>query len=187
MLNRWTNQPVSVTQLESGGILVAATPKSDAWLKTYYGFEADTENAWLCPWDESAGFQVSFILDFEEQFDQAGIFIHADANHWIKAGVEWADGEPQLGAVVTHHHSDWSVAPVPNWQGQEVTIRATRKDDAVVIRARCGDEPELPIRVAYMDPGVPLEIGLFCASPSRGGLKVTFTGWGTANAEEGLH
>lgn len=187
MLNHWTNEPARIENLENGGIAVTAAPKSDAWLRTYYGFEAASENAWLGPWEESQGFQVTFLLDFDQQFDQAGIFVRGSDTDWIKAGIEWADGVAQVGAVVTHGHSDWSVAPVPTWQGKQVTIRATRKADAVITRARCGDDPEMPIRVAYMDPKVPLEVGLFCASPSRDGLRVEFLSWGSAEPEEGLH
>ena len=57
--------------------------------------------------------EVSFILDYDQQFDQAGVLVRASETAWVKAGVEISDGVAQVGAVVTHAASDWSVAPVP--------------------------------------------------------------------------
>ena len=79
------------------------------------------------------------MLDYKGKFDQAGIFLYSDEENWIKAGVEFSDGFPQVGAVVTRNLSDWSVAPVPEWMGNEVTIRVSRSGDALTIRAKTYD------------------------------------------------
>ena len=68
--------------------------------------------------------------------------LRAAEDRWIKAGVEGADGVPQVGAVVTNPVSDWSVGPVPAWVGRSVTVRASRSGDAVTIHA--GDAHLLP-------------------------------------------
>ena len=47
----------------------------------------------------------------------AGIFIRVSAEQWAKAGVEYADGSLQVGAMVTDGSSDWSLAPVPDRLG----------------------------------------------------------------------
>jgi len=131
--------------------------------------------------------EVSFVLDYPEQFDQAGIFLHVSESVWIKAGVEVSDGIPQVGAVVTHEVSDWSVAPVPEWTGQEITVRLSRAGDAVTIRARAGGEPFRLIRVAPLNKTASAEAGPFCASPTRDGLTVTFTRWVRTDADRSLH
>ena len=57
------------------------------------------------------------MLDYDQQFDQAGVLVRASETAWVKAGVEISDGVAQVGAVVTHTTSDWSVAPVSSWSG----------------------------------------------------------------------
>ncbi|MGY3262392.1 regulation of enolase protein 1 (concanavalin A-like superfamily) [Frigoribacterium sp. 2355] len=79
--------------------------------------------------------EVSFVLDFSAQFDQAGIFVSVGPETWVKAGVELSDGEQSLGAVVTRGESDWSLSPV-EWTGRTVTMRASRSGNALTVRAR---------------------------------------------------
>ena len=130
--------------------------------------------------------EVTFVLDYSGQFDQAGIIVHSDSQHWIKAGVESADGWPQVGAVVTAIKSDWSLAPVPAWIGKEVTIRASRTTDALTIRARCGNEDQL-IRLAPIDSSLSWRAGPHCASPISQSLEVTFIQWAHGDADLALH
>jgi hypothetical protein len=113
--------------------------------------------------------------------------VRVDAETWIKAGVELSDGRPQLGAVVTHGRSDWSMAPVPDWAGRRVTVRASRTGDAVTVRARCEDEPWRMVRLAPLAPDATAAAGPFCCSPQREGLTVRFTGFTTGPADRALH
>jgi regulation of enolase protein 1 (concanavalin A-like superfamily) len=182
----WTALPVAAE--ESGGrLLVTAAEGSDAWRHTGYGFVHEDEHALLEGWDRGRAVEVSFIASFEAQFDQAGLMVRVDAERWIKAGVEFADGAPQVGAVVTAGKSDWSVAPVPEWAGREVTIRASRFEDAVIIRARVEDEPWRLVRLAPLDPEAEVQAGPYCCAPSRAGLTVAFTSWRLTEPDAALH
>ena len=183
VLGSWTTPPLSAVH-DDAGLRVTAEQGSDAWRITSYGFVHDTEHALLAPFGSEQSLEVSFVLDFTEQFDQAGLFLRVSPTTWIKAGVEVSDGVAQVGAVVTHEVSDWSVAPVPEWVGQTVTVRASRKGDAVTIRARAQDEPFRLIRVAPLDPSADVQAGLFCCAPTRAGLDVTFSRveWGSPDA-----
>ncbi len=110
------------------------------------------------------GLEVSFRLDYTEQFDQAGLFLRPATASGSRRGVEVSDAVAQLGAVVTHETSDWSVAPVPEWVGRVVTVRASRSGDAVTIRARVDDDEELRlVRLAWLDPAASVSAGLLCA------------------------
>ena len=182
----WRNPPVRAVA-DGNCLQVTAAGQSDAWRHTSYGFVHDSAHALLAPLGAEGAMEVSFILDYPEQFDQAGIFLHVSESVWIKAGVEVSDGIPQVGAVVTHEVSDWSVAPVPEWIGQEITVRLSRAGDAVTIRARAGDEPFRLIRVAPLSTAASAEAGPFCASPTRDGLTVTFTRWVGTDADASLH
>jgi uncharacterized protein len=95
---------------------------------------------------------VIFDACFGGQSDQAGLLLRADAETWLKAGVEVSDGALQVSAVLTLGGSDWPVAPVPEWAGRQVTVRASRAGDAVTVRARVDDEPFRLVRVAPSPP-----------------------------------
>lgn len=183
---RWTTTPVSAVE-EGGDLLVEAAEASDAWRHTAYGFVHEDEHALLAPLAAGTAVEVTFVADFAEQFDQAGVFVRADVETWIKAGVEHADGAPQLGAVVTIGRSDWSVGPVPDWAGREVTVRASRSGDAVTVRARVDDEPFRLVRVAPFPRDADVAAGPFCCAPTRSGLVVRFRRWAVGDADAALH
>lgn len=182
----WTALPAAAEEAD-GRLHVTAVEGSDAWRHTGYGFVHEDEHALLEDWDRERAVEVSFIAAFEAQFDQAGLMIRIDAERWIKAGVEFADGAPQVGAVVTAGKSDWSVAPVPDWAGREVTVRASRFADAVIVRARVEEEPWRLVRLAPLDPDAKAQAGPYCCAPSRAGLRVAFTGWRLAEPDAALH
>ena len=181
----WLNPPVNTVEVNSQ-LKVTTAHESDFWRNTSYGFVHDSGHALLTEFPAHSSMEVSFILDYTGQFDQAGIIVHSDSQHWIKAGVESADGFPQVGAVVTSINSDWSLAPVVHWFGKEVTVRASRTTDALTIRARCGDDDQL-IRLAPIDASLPMSAGPHCASPVSTSLEVTFTRWTHGDADLTLH
>lgn len=183
---QWTNEPVSAKVVENA-FLVTAAEGSDAWRTTSYGFVHDTEHALLRPLEQDSAVEVEFLVDFTAQFDQAGLFLKVDEVTWMKAGVELSDGVEQLGAVVTRGESDWSLAPVPDWGGRRVTVRASRSGNAVTVRARVDAEPWRLVRVAPLDAEARAQAGPFCCAPSRSGLVVRFLGWRTTLADASLH
>ena len=181
----WTREPVSQSQ-EGALLTVEAAAESDWWRTTSYGFIHDDGHALVKEFPNESAIEVTFVLNYTEQFDQAGIFITADSENWIKAGVEFCDGFPQVGAVVTQKNSDWSVAPVAEWMNKEVTIRVSRSGDAVTVRAGINNDLRL-VRVAPLDPSRTWSAGpMFCA-PTRAGLKVSFTKWSEGPADSDLH
>ncbi|TDD75779.1 DUF1349 domain-containing protein [Actinomadura darangshiensis] len=169
----WLNPPPSAAP-DGAGLLVTAAKGSDFWRTTSYGYDRDSGHALLSPFGPEAAVEVSFVADYDHQFDQAGLLVRLDETTWIKAGAEYCDGALQLGAVVTNEVSDWSSAPVP-WTGREVTLRASRSGDAVTIRARAGDDPWQMIRLAPFPSDVPATAGPYCCAPERDGLTVRFT------------
>lgn len=182
----WTTPPVSATEAGSA-LAVEAVEGSDAWRHTSYGFVHDSEHALLVPFGQDGAMEVEIEVDFTEQFDQAGIFLRQDEEHWIKAGVEYADGVLQAGAVVTWPRSDWSVAPVPDWNGHRVIVRASRSGDAVTFRARRDDGPWQFLRVVPVPPEAELAAGPLVCAPTRSGLSVRFLSWRLTDPDESLH
>lgn len=185
-VGEWTHAPASVV-VEGGALVVGAVEGSDAWRVTSYGFTHDSEHGLLAPLPQDAAVEVTFVVDYAEQFDQAGVLLRAAEDRWVKAGVEVADGVPQVGAVVTNPVSDWSVGPVPAWVGRSVTVRASRSGDAVTIRAGIAGEPLRLVRVAPFPADAAVEAGPYCCAPTRAGLVVRFTRWATGPADAALH
>lgn len=49
--------------------------------------------------------------EFTNLYDQAGLMIYLDDKHWLKAGnagIEYNDGQPMIGSVLTNELSDWA-------------------------------------------------------------------------------
>ncbi|MFV2111968.1 DUF1349 domain-containing protein [Micromonospora sp. LOL_025] len=183
----WCNEPVRVENGPAGELLVQPAEGSDLWRHTSYGFVHDDAPALLAPLPVGEAVEVAFVLDYGEQFDQAGVLVRVDERNWVKAGVEVSDGQPQVGAVVTREVSDWSVAPVPMWAGREVIVRVSRDRDALTVRARSDDEPWRLVRLAPLAPEAVAAAGPYCCSPTRAGLRVRFTGWRRGPADAALH
>ena len=181
----WSRKPASVLEVD-GALKVESIEASDWWRITSYGFIHDDGHALTIDFPNESAMEVSFILDFTEQFDQAGIFIRADEANWIKGGVEFCDGYPQVGAVVTQNKSDWSSSRISEWMGKEVTVRASRSGDAVTIRAGINGDLQL-VRVAPLDPARSWSAGPMTCAPSRAGLVTTFTSWSIGEPDKELH
>lgn len=184
---RWLNPPLSA-KCEGEVLKVVPEQGKDFWKKTLYGFEYEDGAALLTDWDNTTAVEVSFLLtSFTELYDQAGVLLYHGPAQWIKAGIEINDGIPQLSAVVTDGYSDWSLAAVPEWMGEEVTIRCSIIKDAVVIRARTKHHAWRTIRVARFPYPTGNEAGPFACSPTRAGFEVTFTRWCFAEPDQDLH
>jgi len=182
----WLNEP-SRTEIEGDDLVVFTEERTDFWRTTSYGFVRDSGHALLVDFPLGSSIEVTYESDFEAAFDQAGVMVRADAQNWVKAGVELSDGVPQLGAVATRDVSDWSMAPAPEWTRCSITVRASRSGDALTIRARKDDGPWQMVRVTPLDPRLAATAGPFCCSPSRAGLKVRFTRFVRGPADASLH
>ncbi|MCM3695430.1 DUF1349 domain-containing protein [Microbacterium oleivorans] len=182
----WTTPPPAAAERD-GRLLVTAAEGSDAWRLTSYGFVHDSEHALLAPMPDGTAMEVEFDAAFEAQFDQAGLFVRVDDARWVKAGVEFSDGDLQLGAVVTDGMSDWSLAPVPEWLGRRITVRVSRSGNALTMRAGAAGDPLRLVRVIPFAAGLEAAAGPFVCAPTRAGLTVPFASWQRGPADAALH
>ena len=182
----WLNEPPA-WEITDDTLTVTTGLETDFWRTTSYGFVHDTGHALLYDLPDNTSFECSFDADYSQQFDQAGLMVWAGEEHWVKCGVEYADGVFGIGAVVTSAVSDWSTAPHPTWAGSPVRLRVSRSGDALTIRAQSvGGSWEL-VRLAPIGPRRTWSAGPYAATPTREGLTVRFFDplWGLA--EESLH
>jgi hypothetical protein len=142
---------------------LAPPAKRDFWRKTYYQpllvkddgpFLYRTVSRMELP----IMVQVSFeITNPTSQFDQGGIMIRLDHDHWIKTGIEVVDGIPRLSCVVTNGFSDWSTQPVPNHHPamtMRVHVLPQQGGSIVVEAAPIGSDQWSFIRIGHLNQGM---------------------------------
>lgn len=182
----WLHEPISHVD-DAGELVVTTSDESDFWRTTGYHFIHYSGHALLTEFPPDTAMEVEFSAEWTHEFDQAGVLLHADESHWVKAGVEFADDVLGLGAVVTDEKSDWSVGHVPEWMHARIRVRVSRTEDAVTVRARANDEPWRLVRLAPIDPTLIWSAGPLAASPTRAGLVVRFHTWEASDADTSLH
>jgi regulation of enolase protein 1 (concanavalin A-like superfamily) len=182
----WTHRPISAAEHDDD-LLITAAEGSDAWRTTSYGFIHDSEHALLAPFPSDSAMEVEFTASFSHQFDQAGIFVRVSPERWVKAGVEFADGRPNIGAIVTNGRSDWSLSPAPDSIGKRILIRVSWVGDALTIRAKPDHGGFQLVRVVPFEPGLNASAGPYVCAPTRAGLTVPFHAWRTTAPDHSLH
>ena len=171
--HRWINRPAVVEQ-QADRLVVTTDANTDFWLKTYYGFSRHSGHA--CGYAVNGDFtlQVKIRADFRQLYDQAGIFIRDDEQHWVKAGIEFNDGAPAIGCVVTREFSDWSTGIFPG-DARQFWMRVTLKDEALRIQYSCDGVSWPLLRLAPWSGNAARFVGVMCCSPERQGLEVEFS------------
>ena len=170
----WLNPPPEASAVGER-LRVRTAPDTDFWQVTSYGFVHDNGHALLAPFDGDGAVEVTFEAAYADQFDQAGVMLHASSTRWLKAGIEFTDGRPWASVVVTDGLSDWSVVPLDASAAGRVTIRLSRSGEAITVRLGTGDAaPEQLLRLTHLPPEGSWRAGPFCCAPIGPGLDVTF-------------
>nr|WP_226373246.1 DUF1349 domain-containing protein [Pectobacterium quasiaquaticum] len=172
-LNTWINKP-ECSEVSPNRIYMVSHEHSDFWEKTHYGFQHHTGHAYGLETDSDFTFQVRVKADFKFLYDQAGIFIQGAETAWIKAGIEFNDGHPSIGCVVTDNHSDWSTGIFPG-NANDFWMRVTSKNNVIRIQYST-DGIHWPLLRLCTWPGTQKKfIGVMCCSPKSKGLAAEFT------------
>ncbi|HSS91496.1 MAG TPA: DUF1349 domain-containing protein [Streptosporangiaceae bacterium] len=169
---QWLNEPASWQR--TGDVLrVSVDPGTDFWRTTGYGYVHDNGHIYgeLLPGDLDVSVRVRGA--FANQYDQAGIMLRADEHTWLKTGLEFFEGRPRLSTVLTMGFSSWMVADLPPGT-DEVTLRASRRGDAVEVRYAAGEGVAELAALVFMPPGREMLAGIVCAAPEGGGFSVAF-------------
>lgn len=169
---QWLNEPPHWQQ-DRDRLTIQTAPKTDFWRINHYGFIRDNGHFYFETTSADFVAEVSFQGHYRDLYDQAGMMLRVDEQHWIKAGIEYVEGVQHLSAVVTHDYSDWSVIPLSH-PPDVVQLRVERRQEAIHL-SYLDDAGEFRLfRLAYL-PAAALQVGLMCASPDGNGFSVTFT------------
>jgi len=169
----WLNPPASWSG-DARALELRTDEGTDFWRTTFYGFVRDSGHAFLCGVSGDFTASVAVAGDYQELYDQAGLFLRLDEERWIKAGIEFTDGAMHFSVVVTGRVSDWSVIPLAGARPSDpVAIRLTRHDDAVRVQFSTSGSSWQLARLAPFS-GEDAMIGVMACSPQRSGFRATF-------------
>jgi uncharacterized protein len=169
---QWLNEPASWQR--TGDVLrVSVDPGTDFWRTTGYGYIHDNGHVYgeQLPGDLDVSVRVRGA--FANQYDQAGIMLRVDEQAWLKTGLEFFEGRPRLSTVLTMGCSSWMVSDLPPGT-DEVTLRVSRRGDAVEVRYAAGEGVAELAALVFMPPGREMLAGIVCAAPEGGGFSVAF-------------
>ena len=134
--------------------------------------------------------QVTVSASWTDKYDQGGLcmVIRPSAPEpkqtWIKAGIEFLNGQPHVSVVATRGWSDWSLTPIPTQGSTSVTVKMESNEDGslwvYMVRA---DGKSSPIREvtwwAILNNHDDCWIGVYAAKPATvdSTLRVHFEGF----------
>ena len=172
---QWLNEPEKWRQHDDQ-IQVSVEAGTDFWRKTHYGFIRDNGHVFYETVRGDFVVAVNVLGAYRELYDQAGLMVRVDAEHWIKTGIEFVNDVQYVSAVVTNDFSDWSVAPL--WQNPPaIWLRLVRKNEAAEIFYSLDGANYTLLRIAYLLPSAETQVGVMCAAPDGKGFDVVFEGF----------
>lgn len=168
----WLNEPSSWEE-KDGNLKMKVTPESDYWRKTHYGFTVDDGPFYYTT--RGGEFEVSMKIsgDYKTRFDQMGLMLRIDEEHWVKTGIEYLDGIYNFSTVVTDIHSNWSIVELTG-RPKSIWIKAIRKIDAVEIFYSLDGVTYKMSNVVYLADNKPVMVGMMAASPDGNGFDALF-------------
>jgi regulation of enolase protein 1 (concanavalin A-like superfamily) len=168
----WLNEPSS-WKVKDGNLKMNVTPESDFWRKTHYGFTVDDGPFYYTT--RGGEFEVSVKISgsYKTRFDQMGLMLRINEEHWIKTGIEYVDGVYNFSTVVTDVYSNWSVIEL-NGKPESIWIKAVRRIDAVEIFYSLDGVKYKMSNVAYLSDKKPVMVGMMAASPDGDGFDALF-------------
>lgn len=167
----WINEPAT-WRYENNALSVITDDHTDFWRHTWYGFEHFSGHIFATDVADDFTFQVKIRADFSTLYDQAGLMLMLDGQHWLKAGIEYNDGAPAIGSVLTLQKSDWATGIFPG-DPREFWLRLTRKKDALRLQYSSDGLCWPLLRLCHFPAG-PVKVGVMCCTPERRGLAVEF-------------
>ena len=169
----WLNPPASHS-FDGDALHVVTGAETDFWRETFYGFRRDSGHFLHTAVTGDFTAEVTVEGRYKALYDQAGLMIRLSKLNWIKAGVEYTDGEPYFSTVVTNDTSDWSLTRITVGDAG-VRIRLTKIGEAIRVQyLDITDQRWKPARLTYFPAANCIEVGVMCCSPKREGFRATF-------------
>ncbi|XP_032524477.2 uncharacterized protein LOC116775652 [Danaus plexippus] len=169
---KWLNKPSSY-KLDGDVLIVTIDNKTDFWQETWYNFRVNTGHIFGAEIKGDFSLEICVEADFTTLYDQAGLMIYADEKHWLKAGIEYNDGQPMIGSVLTRDFSDWSTG-VFTEDPRKFWLRMTKVKNVLCVKYSADNTTWRLLRLCPFAVDKYL-VGPMCCSPQREGLIVKFS------------
>jgi regulation of enolase protein 1 (concanavalin A-like superfamily) len=169
----WLNEPERWTA-RGDGLEMVTDQATDFWRETHYGFSRDSGHFLGFRTAEAFTAELRVQGDFRALYDQAGIMVRIDAQHWVKAGIEFSDGRAMLGSVLTDGRSDWATAPYEH-DAADFWMRATVTNGVLRLQVSADGKLWPLVRLAPFAKASSYLLGPMACTPERAGLKVVFS------------
>ncbi len=173
----WVREPEKYL-IEDKKIVIVTEPKTDLWQRTYYGFQNDNAPVLQMKTAEAYfSFSVKTSFESKHRFDQCGIAVYLDSENWLKASVEYENGDYQrLGSVVTNHgYSDWATTDIPA-SIKEMWYRLSRRESDFCIECSTDGISYQQMRICHLWNGAgEISFGLYGCSPENSSFQAVFT------------
>ncbi|REC44119.1 DUF1349 domain-containing protein [Chryseobacterium pennipullorum] len=168
----WFNEPEK-WEIKNNTLSMFVTPQSDYWRISHYGFTVDDAPFYYSTYGGEFETKVKITGSYKARFDQMGLMLRTDKEHYIKAGIEFVDGKYHLSTVATDGKSDWSVITLDKIPSA-VWIKAVRRLDAVEVFYSFDDQNYKMMRNAPFPDNTPVMVGLMAACPDGNGFNAVF-------------
>ncbi|MGV7212467.1 DUF1349 domain-containing protein [Bradyrhizobium sp. UFLA05-112] len=169
----WLNEPERWTA-HGDGLQIVTDNATDFWRETHYGFNRDSGHFLGFPTGAAFTAELRVQGDFQALYDQAGMMVRIDAEHWVKAGIEFSDGRAMLASVLTDGRSDWATAPYEQ-DARDFRLRATVENGVVRLQVSADGKLWPLMRLAPFPRANSYLVGPMACTPERSGLKVAFS------------
>lgn len=172
----WFNEPPSFRL--DGRLSLQTRGGTDFWQRTHYGFCRDNGHCLF------TGVEGDFVMacrarfEPQSQYDQCGLMVRANGEHWIKVSTEYEDREiSRLGSVVTNMgYSDWATRDILSIICERWYRISRTGSDFLVESSEDGDTWN-QMRVAHLHHApLLLEVGIYACSPQGEGFACHFDG-----------
>ena len=187
---KWINQPKKFA-VTTESVKIRTEPNTDLWQRSYYGFRRDNVPALLLENNSDFTFTVRVTFEYLERFDQCGLIIYGDSEHWFKASIEYEDANiSRLGSVVTNcGYSDWSTTDIATTNA--IWYRLSRRGPDFLLESSADGiafnqmrifhlhnlgetSPEMGSLNSSVQPKLPINYGLYACSPMNSSFEAEF-------------
>lgn len=175
---KWTRTPAGFT-IDGDAIEIVTKPFTDLWQRTYYHFRNDNAPVFQMQSDRQF-FSFTVKTEFKDschRFDQCGIVLYLDSENWLKASVEYENGEFQhLGSVVTDGgYSDWATSEI-SADIKTVWYRLSRRGNDYRIEYSLDGKTFHQMRITHLSKGGGMiSFGIYACSPENSSFKAVFS------------
>ena len=170
---QWINPPRQWSN-DTDRMHAVTDPATDFWRDTWYGFTRFSGHFYGTQVEGDFTFQTRIQADFQTLYDQAGIMLLNDESHWLKAGIEYNDGQPAIGSVLTQEYSDWATGLFAG-DPREFWMLLTRRVESLLLQYSSNDVKWTWLRLCHMALSPICRVGVMCCTPEREGLAVQFS------------